>query len=292
MDALELKKHIVEAIRVCETKLPDDVKNALKKVYENEERQLPKMILGILLENVEVAEREHRPICQDTGTLTFYVKRGNWGEEELLKIIHDAVKEASEVIPLRPNTIDFTSGINAGNNTGRFIPWVIWEPGGENLEITVIAKGGGSEAVSSLKVLPATAGHNEIFRTVLESVAKAGAKPCPPIVLGVGIAPSPDIAFDLAKRAIYLRPLGIRHENKYIAQMEENLLKAINMLEVGVHGFGGITALDVHIEYASIHPSSMAVGVIASCWALRRATLKVHGNSAIITSICFPNIFK
>ncbi|MCX8184113.1 MAG: fumarate hydratase, partial [Crenarchaeota archaeon] len=168
MDILRLRKHIVETIRVCETSLPNDVKKALRRAYDEENREPAKKILGILIENMEVAEKEHRPICQDTGTLTFYVKRGSWREEELQKIINEAVKEASEEIPLRPNAIDFVSGRNSGNNTGRFIPWIVWEPGGENLEITVIAKGGGSETVSSLKALPATAGRKEIFQTVLE----------------------------------------------------------------------------------------------------------------------------
>ncbi|MEM2612135.1 MAG: fumarate hydratase [Thermoproteota archaeon] len=284
MDILELRKHIVEAIRVCETRLPEDVKKALRKAYDEEDNPLPKKIIGILLENVEIAEKENRPICQDTGTLTFYVKRGGWSEEELQKAINEAVKEASVEIPLRPNAIDFVSGINSGNNTGRFIPWIVWEPGGENLEITVVAKGGGSEAASSLRVLPATAGRKEIFRTVLESVAQAGAKPCPPIILGVGIGPSSEIALDLAKKALYLRPLGERHENSIIAEMESELLRMVNRLDIGVHGFGGLTALDVHIEYASIHPSSMAVGVVASCWVLRRAVLKVNGNSTVIVS--------
>ncbi|MEM2087257.1 MAG: fumarate hydratase [Thermoproteota archaeon] len=282
MDISELKRYIVEAIRVCETSLPEDVKNALRRVYENEERELPRKILEILLENIRVAEKERRPICQDTGILTFYVKRGKWREVELQKIINDAVKEASEEVPLRPNVIDFPSGRNSGNNTGRFIPWIIWEPGGEKLEITVIAKGGGSETVSSLKVLPPTAGRKEIFQTVLENVAKAGARPCPPIILGVGIAPFSEIALELAKRAIYLRPLGQRHENSIIAEMEEDLLRMVNSLDIGVHGLGGITALDLHIENASIHPSSMALGVVGSCWALRKATLKECGSTVKI----------
>ncbi|MGB9717345.1 MAG: fumarate hydratase [Thermoproteota archaeon] len=282
MDISKLRKHIVETIRVCETSLPNDVKKALRKAYEEEARELPRKILGILMENVEVAEKEHRPICQDTGTLTFYVKRGSWREEELQKIINEAVKEASEEIPLRPNAVDFASGRNSGNNTGRLIPWITWEPGGENLEITVIAKGGGSETVSSLKVLPATAGRKEVFQAVLESVAEAGARPCPPLILGVGIGPSSEIALDLAKRAVYLRPLGQRHENHVVAGMEDDLLRMVNRLEIGVHGFGGVTALDIHIEYASIHPSSMALGVVASCWALRKATLKECGNTARI----------
>ncbi|MEM2930897.1 MAG: fumarate hydratase [Thermoproteota archaeon] len=284
MDILKLRKHIVETIRVCETSLPNDVKKALIRAYEEENRELPKKILGILVENVEVAEKEHRPICQDTGTLTFYVKRGSWREEELRKVINEAVKEASEEIPLRPNAIDFASGRNSGNNTGRLIPWIVWEPGGESLEITVVAKGGGSEAVSNLKVLPATAGRKEIFQTVLESVAQAGAKPCPPIILGVGIAPSSEMALELAKRAVYLRPLGQRHENSVIAGMEKDLLRMVNSLDIGVHGFGGVTAMDVHVEYASIHPSSMAVGVVASCWALRRSVLRVFGENVEIKS--------
>lgn len=284
MNSSELKRHIVEAIRICETSLPEDVKKALRRAYEDEERELPRKILGILLENIEVAEKERRPICQDTGTLTFYVKRGRWSELELHKIINDAVKEASEEIPLRPNAIDFASGRNSGNNTGRFIPWIIWEPGGGDLEMTIVAKGGGSEAVSSLRVLPSTAGRKDIFKAVLESVAKAGARPCPPIILGVGVGPSSEIALELAKKAVYLRPLGRRHEDSVVAEMEEALLRMVNRLDIGIHGFGGLTALDVHIEYASIHPSSMAVGIIASCWALRRAVLKVSEERVEIKS--------
>lgn len=280
----KLKDYIVEAIRLCETSLPIDVKNRLKEAYEDEDREIPKKILGALLENVETAEKEGRPICQDTGTLTFYIKRGGWEEKELQRIIVEAVAEASSKIPLRPNAIDFPSGRNSGDNTGRFIPWIVWEPGGECLEITVIAKGGGSEVVSSLKVLPATAGKREIFQTTLESVAQAGARPCPPIILGVGIGPSSEIALELAKRAVYLRPLGEKHENIVIARMEEDLLRTINKLDIGVHGFGGLTALDLHIEYASIHPSSMALGVVASCWALRRAVLKNCGDTVKIVS--------
>jgi fumarate hydratase subunit alpha len=284
MERKMLRDYIVEAIRLCETSLPMDVKNRLKEAYENENREAPKKILGTLLENVEVAEREGRPICQDTGVLTFYIRRGRWEEDKLRKIIVEAVREATSKIPLRPNAMDFPSKRNSGDNTGRFIPWIVWEPGGEDLEITVIAKGGGSEAVSGLKVLPATAGRKEVFRTVLESVAKAGARPCPPIILGVGIGPSSEIALDLAKRAVYLRPMGERHENSIIAEMEKDLLRMVNELDIGVQGFGGVTALDVHVEYASIHPSSMAVGIVASCWALRRAVLNVYRDGARIVS--------
>ena len=284
MESKILRDYIVEAIRLCETSLPIDVKNRLKEAYENEDREVPKKILSTLLENVEVAEKEGRPICQDTGVLTFYIKRGRWGEDELRKIIFEAVREATSKIPLRPNAIDFSSKMNSGDNTGRFIPWIVWEPGGEDLEITVIAKGGGSEVVSGLKVLPATAGRKEVFRIVLESVAKAGARPCPPIILGVGIGPSSEIALDLAKRAVYLRPLGESHENSIIAEMEKDLLRMVNELDMGVQGFGGITTLDVHVEYASIHPSSMAVGIVASCWALRRAVLNVYRDEAKIIS--------
>lgn len=284
MHPAKLKEHIVEAIRLCETSLPMDVKKRLREVYEEENREVPRRILGALMENVEIAEREGRPICQDTGALTFYVKREGWSEKELYRIIVEAVVEANNKIPLRPNAIDYVSGKNSGDNTGRFVPWIVWEPDGERLEITVVAKGGGSEAVSSLRVLPATAGRKEIFQTVLESVAQAGAKPCPPIILGVGIGPSSEIALELAKRAIYLRPLGERHENSVIAGMEEDLLRTVNELDIGVHGFGGITALDVHVEYASIHPSSMAVGVVTSCWVLRKAMLNVYKDTVRIVS--------
>ncbi|MGQ9479661.1 MAG: fumarate hydratase [Thermoproteota archaeon] len=281
MDPSTLRRHIVEVIRLCETTLPSDVKKRLREAYESEHREIPRRILGILLENVEVAEKESRPICQDTGTLTFYVKRGGYDEKELRRVITEAVREASETIPLRPNTIDFVTGRNTGDNVGIFSPWIVWEPG-ENLEITVVAKGGGSEAISGLRIMPATAGRRDIFKAILESVAQAGARPCPPIILGVGIASLPEVALSIAKKAIYLRRLGERHVDEAISMMETELLNKVNELDIGVHGFSGLTALDVHVEHASIHPSSMALGIIASCWALRRASLRVFKDTVKI----------
>jgi len=144
---------------------------------------------------------------------------------------------------------------------------------GDSLEVTYVPKGGGSEAPSTLVMAPPIKGLEKLKETVLRAILEAGPKPCPPVVIGVGVAAGADIALTLAKMAAVLRPLGSRHPDPEIAKLEEELLHAVNQLEIGPHGFGGsTTALDLHIEYAHRHPATYAIAVVTSCWALRRAS--------------------
>lgn len=275
----KLKDYIKETIKVSVTSLPNDIKGKLVEVYEKEEG-LSKIFLKAIIENVEIAEKESRPICQDTGTFSFLVRRGNFEEYEVKEAIVQALKEASEEVPLRPNAIDFVTRKNLEGNIGRFLPWITWEyPEDKALRITVVPKGGGSEVLSIIKVLPQVTQEDEILKIIVDDVLEAWAKPCPPLFLGIGIGPTSEIATNIAKKALYDRKVGERHENKSIANLEMRIMERANNLGIGTHGLGGkFSVLDVHLEYASIHPASLIISIIGSCWALRRATLVMENN--------------
>ncbi len=272
----KLKEFIVELIRVATTQLPSDVVEGLRKAYERETNPVAKKQLEAILKNIELASKLWRPICQDTGTPYFYVRLGEdfpirAGLEEVFR---DAVREATRTVPLRPNAVDPFREKNTGDNTGRYIPWIEIElVSGDRLEVTYVPKGGGSEAPSTLVMAPPIQGLRKLKETVLRAVVEAGPKPCPPVIIGVGVGPGADVALSLAKKAAVLRPVGSRHPDPEIARLEEELLEAVNSLGIGAHGFGGlVTALDLHIEYAHRHPATYAIGVVMSCWATRRAS--------------------
>lgn len=275
----KLKNYIKEAIKISVTSLPYDVKSKLVEAYEKEEG-LSKVFLKAIIENVEIADKERRPICQDTGTFSFIIRRGSFEEHGIREAILQALKEASEEVPLRPNAIDFITRRNLGGNVGRFLPWITWEyPEDKILKITVVPKGGGSEVLSIVRVLPPVSQEEEIIKTIVDDVFEAWAKPCPPLFLGVGIGPTSEIATSVAKRALYERKIGERHKDEAIARLEIKIMERANKLGIGTHGLGGkFSVLDVHLDYASIHPASLVVSVIGSCWALRRAMLVVEDN--------------
>lgn len=270
---------IVRMVSAASIYLADDVKKALRDAYEREEGSIAKSMLRSLLENIRVAEEEKRPLCQDTGTIIYYVKAGEGFPflGELPSILRKATVEATFSVPLRPNAVDVFTGENSGDNTGERIPWMEWEitPESDEAEITVMLKGGGSEKLSLAKAVPPGLGVKEALKLVIDDVYEAGPMPCPPIVVGVGLGPTCNIAMSLAARAL-LRPLGAKHPRAEVARLEERLLNALNALGWGPHGVGGsITALDAHIEIAHRHPAALAVGIMASCWAKRTSTLKV-----------------
>lgn len=257
--------------------LPEDVENALKKAMEREEEPA-KTQLKAVLKNIELARIQKKPMCQDTGTQTFYVKVGsNFPYKNLIEeAIIEGVRKATEKVPLRPNAVDILTGKNSGDNTGRYIPFINWEiVEGSDCIITAMPKGGGSENMSTLKMLKPGVGLKGVKKFVLEWMVEAGGNPCPPTTVGVGIGGGADIAMKLAKKAL-LRKIGERHKNKKIAEMEEELLSAINSTGIGAMGLGGkTTILDIHIEVAHRHPASLPVAIAVQCWANRRKSIKI-----------------
>ena len=274
----------VELLRRAVIYLPEDVKAALRKAYDEEESPAAKTQLEAILRNIELAEEMGRPICQDTGTIIFYIKVGDEirGLSRIEEALRRATIRATSEVPLRPNAVNPLTGKNSGDNTGRFIPHINWSiVEGDSIEITVMPKGGGSENTCCLAMLNPGEGIDGLKRFVVDAVLEAGAKPCPPVILGVGIGGGSDIAMKLAKKAL-LRPLTRHNPDPEIAKLEQELLEAVNMTGIGAMGLGGkTTCLGVHVEYAHRHPASYPAAVAFQCWAARRATAVIRGDGTV-----------
>jgi len=271
-------------LQLAVIELPQDVKKALQQAYRKEESEAGKIQLKAILDNVELAEKAHTPVCQDTGVIIFYVKAGGQvkGLDKIENALRSATVRATREVPLRPNAVDPFTQKNTGDNTGRFLPFIHWEiVPGDSLEITVMPKGGGSENVCALGMLSPGMGVNGLKKFVVDTVINAGAQPCPPTILGVATGGGADIAMKLAKAAL-LRPLDQPNPNPDLAKLEEELYEAANSTGIGPMGLGGkITVLGVKVDYAHRHPASYPAAVAVQCWAARRASTRIHSDGKI-----------
>ncbi|MDK2826901.1 MAG: fumarate hydratase subunit alpha, partial [Methanolobus sp.] len=245
-----------------------------QKAASGESSPIAKEQLEAILKNIEIAAKNKVPMCQDTGILIFFVELGRDCRMDfrLEDAILEGVKKATESIPLRPNAVDPLTRSNSGNNTGDGIPDIKYElVDGSSIKITVAPKGAGSENMSSIKMLNPTE-KDSIRNFVLETVLNASGKPCPPIVVGVGIGGSFDKSARLAKSAL----LGKVDE---MDEEEKALLADINSLGIGPMGLGGkTTALAIHIKKAHCHTASLPVAVNIQCWANRHASVVLGGD--------------
>lgn len=266
--------------------LPEDVKKALQEAFEKETNQLARVQLEAILNNIKIANEKHVPLCQDTGLPIFYVELGT--EVKIDGNLENAIKEGvrkatSSAGPLRPNAVHPLTRENPGSNVGRFIPFIDWSflPGEDYLTITAFPKGFGSELQSIVAMLRAGAGTHAVKELVLRTVVNAGGKACPPVIVGVGIGGTIDIATKLAKKAL-VRPIAVRHEENDIAKLEDEFLEAVNSTGIGPMGLGGdTTALSVNIEYAYTHIAALPVCVNLQCWANRHSKVKISGDSTL-----------
>lgn len=278
---LRLRDGIVELIRKVSTSLPSDVEDTLSNTYANEkEGSRAKETLSIILESVRISRQRSRPICQDTGIPVFFVKLSlGLSQKEIKETLISAVRLATERVPLRPNAVDIITEKNTGDNTGIGFPIIYFAEGeNSNLIIDLLLKGSGCENQGEIYKLP----HEELSaerdldgvrRCVLDAVHKAQGMGCPPYILGVGIGGSKDQVSRLAKEQL-LRKLPDKNEHKQIQELEEKLLKEINLLGIGPLGLGGRrTAIGVKIGVNHRHPASYFVDVSFSCWAMRRGRL-------------------
>jgi fumarate hydratase subunit alpha len=264
--------------------LPEDVKQALKKAYAEETSETGKTQLKAILDNIELAEKYQAPVCQDTGTIIFYLKAGAKAKDldKIEEALINATRKATKEIPLRPNSVDPFTQKNSEDNTGRFIPFLHWEiVPGDSLELTVMTKGGGSENVCVTGMLVPGEGIKGLKKFVVDAVIKAGAMPCPPDILGVAIGGGTDIAMKLAKKAL-LKPLNEPNPDPGIAELEREIFEAANMTGIGPMGLGGkTTVLGVHVDYAFRHPASFPAAVAFNCWAARRASAKINADGTV-----------
>ena len=258
------------------TRLPADVRAALAAAHEKEDWPCACDILGQLEENLSAAAKAELPICQDTGMACVFVRLGGEVhiEGDLAAAVNEGVRQGYEQGYLRKSIVtDPLRRVNTNDNTPAMLT-VEWAPG-DIFEVTVAPKGAGSENMSRLAMLKPADGEEGVRQFVLETVRSAGANPCPPVIVGVGIGGSFDKAALLAKEAL-LRPLDVPNPDPYYAALERELLDQINTLGIGPQGFGGrTTALGLAIEVAPTHVACLPVAVNMSCHVTRRASARL-----------------
>jgi fumarate hydratase subunit alpha len=238
----------VELIKRAVTQLPPDVVAALEKAKAAETGAGARRELGIIIENVKEARRCTLPMCQDTGIPVFFVKMGRFPVPGLEDALARAVRRATEDVPLRRNVVDPLTRANTGDNTGVKMPYISCSFGDqEYMEIAYMPKGAGSENMSALAMLNPSDGVAGVKRFVVDAIVRAEGKPCPPVIVGVGIGGSADACLALAKKAL-LRPAGSHNPVESYARLEQELLEMINATGIGPMGLGGrATALAVHV---------------------------------------------
>jgi fumarate hydratase subunit alpha len=281
MDDKLIEETAIALLRRAVTTLPPDVLGALEASLLLERDPAARRELGLIIENVKEAGACMLPMCQDTGLPVFFVKLGFTvpGFEEALA---RGVRRATEEIPLRKNVVHPLTRENTGDNTGKGVPYISYscEFSG-HIDIMVMPKGGGSENMSALAMLNPSQGIEGVKKFVLDTVVRAEGKPCPPVIVGVGIGGAADECMALAKKAL-LRPVGSRNPDPAIGKLEMEILHAINNTGIGPMGLGGdTTALAVHAEYAHCHTASLPVAVSFQCYAARRARARIYRDGSV-----------
>ncbi len=266
---------VVTILRDAVIRVPEDVKGALRRAVEEETSDIARTQLETILRNLEAAERLSLPLCQDTGVPVFFVT--GRVSHKFNEGIRRGVERATREVPLRPNAVHPLTRENPGTNVGEGLPRIVYRPTGEDhTDITVLPKGAGSENMSALAMLTPSEGLKGVKRFVLDTVVRAGGKPCPPTIVGIGIGGTADLAMEMAKEAL-LRPLTEDHPDPSLREMEGELHEALNRTGVGPMGLGGrTTVLGVRIGTAYCHTASLPVAVNLQCWAARRATARVY----------------
>ncbi|NQT08665.1 fumarate hydratase [Candidatus Bathyarchaeota archaeon] len=275
----------VELLRIAVTELPTEYIEVIEEAMAETEGAVGKAQLTNVLENVDIARENSKPMCQDTGIVAFMVKVGDGFplRSEVKEILVNATRRATEEVPLRPNAVDMFKG-NTRDNVGLngHVPILYFDlVEGDDLELIAMPKGGGSTNIAAHRMLKPGLGMKGVKQFVIEALSNAGSLGCPPYFVGVGIGGGEDICMKLAKEAL-LKPFRVRSEDPKVAAIESELLEKVNELGIGAMGLGeGPTALDLHVEMAARHPASLPVGVVISCWALRHAKAVISSDGEV-----------
>lgn len=253
--------------------LPQDTKDKIVECSKNETETLPKSIFEKMIENYEIADEGVYPICQDTGVALVFLTIGRdvFIKGNVEDAINEGVRQGYDEGFLRKSVVaDPLQRKNTNDNTPAFIYYEYED--GDKIKITFAPKGFGSENMSAIKMLKPSDGEEGVKEFVCETVKKAGANPCPPIVVGVGIGGTFDRCALLAKKAL-IRDLNSFNENIFYKNMEEELITRINALNIGPQGLSGhTTALKVNIEVAPTHIAGLPVAVNINCHVNRHIT--------------------
>ena len=279
-----LVEQLHDFIRSASTDLPSDVEAALRAAQGKEPPGAPAAdTFAAILDNVAMARRGGTPICQDTGSMVFYVHHPVGLDVIAFRAaIEAAAERATRAFLLRPNAVHPLTGKNSGTNVGVNAPYVTFKAWAKDeVRVRLMLKGGGSENVGTQYKLPdgaLGAGRDlkGVRKCVVDAVFKAQGMGCAPGVIGVGIGGDRATSYLLSKEQFFRR-LGSVNEDATLAQMETELYGKLNELNIGPMGFGGkTTVLGVHIGAQHRHPATFFVAITYMCWAYRRKTMTIR----------------
>jgi len=265
---------VVEAVeRLCieaNYYIEDDVLNALKRSRKLETSSIGQRVLDQIIENDLIARNDSVPMCQDTGMVVVFLEIGNLIhiDYDIYEAINEGVRKGYLHGYLRKSVVKHPlDRVNTGDNTPAVIHTKIVM--GNSLTITLAPKGAGSENMSLVKMLTPADGYEGVKKLVLDTIFDAKGKPCPPIIVGVGIGGTFEKCAMLAKEAL-MRPIDDVSDDPIARKLEEELLEEINRLGIGPMGFGGTqTALAVKVNVYPCHIASLPVAVNIQCHAAR-----------------------
>jgi fumarate hydratase subunit alpha len=272
----KVRDQIKDLVQEANFVLQDDVLAVVKEMEKKEESPAGKEVFSQILQNAEIAKEEKLGLCQDTGLAVYFVEIGEdvkLKKDGGLKSLREAITEGTRLGYgegyLRKSVVeDPVRRKNTGDNTPAYIHWELVP--GDTFKLTFVAKGGGAENMSAIRMFAPAAGLEGIEDFVVETADKGGSNPCPPIIVGVGVGGNFEYAALLAKKALLRKPLGSHNPDPFYSDMEKRLLERINKLGIGPQGMGGrITALAVHVESFPCHIASMPAAVNIQCHSHR-----------------------
>jgi fumarate hydratase class I len=284
-----LLESLVELIRRTSAEIPEDVNNALIRSLEAEKKgTIAESALRIIERNIELAKRKSQPICQDTGSILFYVDVPvGFDQITFAETAREAVKLATKKGYLRQNSVDSVTGKNDGTNVGPGSPAIHFhQHRSSSVEVRLMLKGGGCENVGAQYSLPNEKLHanrdlDGCRKVILDTVLQAQGKGCGPGILGICIGGDRATGYELSKTQ-FLRLLDDRNPDPTLDALEQDVLKTANELGIGPMGFGGkTTLLGVKITAANRVPASFFVSVSYMCWAFRRQGVELDAASGI-----------
>jgi len=272
----QVRDKIKDLVQVANFELQEDVLRVIDEMAKKEESPAGQEVFNQMKENARIAREEKLGLCQDTGLAVFAVEVGEdvkLDKDDGLGSLKEAITEGTRLGYaegyLRKSVVeDPVRRKNTGTNTPAYIHWELVP--GDAFKVTFVAKGGGAENMSAIRMFAPAAGLEGIEDFVVETADKGGSNPCPPIVVGVGVGGNFEYSAWLAKKALMRQPLGSHNPDPFYADVEKRLLERINKLGIGPQGMGGrITALAVHVESYPCHIASMPAAVNIQCHSHR-----------------------
>lgn len=280
---------IVMAVNI----MPEDVKSKLSELMAKERNEVARLNLELTMRNcIDLNKNGDQPLCPDTGSPLYYVRIGDnvrieRGFSALYKESKKAVRDATMNTKLRPNMVHPITRMNTGTNLGYYTPRVqlTFDPNIDYMDVVAVPISGGSETSGTFYLMMSPVnGKKGIMKFILDCIKSStyAGKTCPPNIIGIGIGGTADTCMKIAKQAAVLRPIGSRHPDKDIAELEQELVDLVSSFGIGPMGMGGSSGvLDIHIEYAATHIAGLPIAYNAQCWLSRRKVARIGSDGEI-----------